>query len=334
MKEGWTTHGEKPRAQAINSQAEPTTKPTSSTRSQAERKVKSTKSTWIIDSREPGKMSSLFDTYKMKYRIAALDSGDLELGNAAAERKTIHDFIGSYKSGRVFDQLERLSKRTTVPFLMLTGTPEEVTAAIKASKRMREYLDFNPNQMLGALASCLCRYNLNVIWTRTDADGVRILRALFPHLKDTVVEADKPQSYTLLAGDMPTLRGLWGDRDYKDGELAHDIAAMIKEGTNIIWVYDESLGLRALSKMFKKINEGKYGAPRKRIVKKSGMGRSTDLLRTYLRIEGSLAKSLLKEAKRKHVGVMRYILEAPDSSLLVHPGMGNVTLKRVRELIG
>ncbi len=195
-------------------------------------------------------------------------------------------------------------------------------------------MQFNPDQMVGAIGSCLCRYGINLIWTKSDADGVRVIRALFPHLQDAKMVEGAPQSYTMLTGDMSDLRALWGTKEYRDDSIARDAASLIKNGTNIVWVYSEALGLRALAKMFKKINEGKYEQPRRKLIKRSGAGRSNDLLRTYLRVDGTLADSLLESAKRANKGVLRYIMEEPDSMLLIHPGMGKITLKKVRDLIG
>lgn len=330
---GWAKFGEEPKPVPKPIKRPGGTPVGRAVRQKTTTPVKKTPNVWGIDSREPGKMSGLFDIYKMKYKIYAMDSGDIELGEPAGERKTIADFIGSYKSGRVFDQLERLSKRTSLPFLFVTGTPKDYEAAMNKISRFKG-VKFDPDQMIGAIGSCLCRYNINLIWVRTDADMVRCIRALFPHLKNIKVPLERPQSYTMLTGDMATLRELWGTKEYRDNSIGKDIASIIANGTNIVWTYSEGFGLHALAKMFKKINEGKYCAPRKKLVKKSGAGRSADLLRNFLRIEGNLAASLTRAAKQKKKGVLRYIMESPNEVLLGHSGMGPVTLKRIRSMIG
>jgi len=277
-----------------------------------------------IDTREPDTMCALADQFHLKYVMRTFDAGDLGMGNAVGERKEIHDFIGSYQNTRIFDQLDRLSKQTTIPMLFISGRIED----LKLEKQMT---NFDPNQFIGALGSCLCRYNINVFWVQDDTEIMRLCKILLPLLKDVVVAADRPQTYTMLAGHIDSLRSKWsvGNR-----ELAESVANIIKAGSNVIWVYDNYWALRATAALFQKINEGKYCAPRDRLVKKSGMGRSTDLVSSYLRIEDNLAASLVKAAEKKKKGVIRYIMDSPDYELLGHSGMGPVTLKRIREMLG
>ena len=123
--------------------------------------------------------------------------------------------------------------------------------------------------------------------------------------------------------------------DNSRSEVMEKVAEIIcNERVQVLWGTVDTVSLATVSRMFHKINEGKQGQARKRMMKNDAGSRTANLVRNYLRVEPTLAKSLIRSANTKGVGVMRYILESKNSTLLAHPGMGNVTLKRLRELVG
>lgn len=62
----------------------------------------------IIDSNE-AKLISIARDLDIPFTVERLDTGDIVAGNIVAERKTFADFLQSLKSGRLKDQIKRLS---------------------------------------------------------------------------------------------------------------------------------------------------------------------------------------------------------------------------------
>lgn len=274
---------------------------------------------WEIDTREPGSMSVQFETFRVPFKIRTLQSGDYRYGNALAERKTIFDFTASFRNTRLFDQLEELRTEPCFPFLIITGTLEKLASDV-------HYKGINEETVVGAMASCMCRYRVNIIWVQDDSDAVYTITQLFPHLQQYNPASTVDGNFMLVGGhSLPEGRAI----------VMENMAEIIGEhGVNICWPYNMTVGMRIMSKMFRKINEGKRGQPRQRIIKDKTNSRSVDIIRNFLRVEPALAKSLVTTAQTKEKGVFRYIMEAKDSELIAHPGMGKVTLKRLREIVG
>ena len=278
---------------------------------------------FVVDTREPESMHIQFETFHEPFRIRTLRAGDYKKGYSLAERKTIFDFVASFRNTRIFNQLEELTREECFPFLLVTGTMDKLKSDV-------HFKNVNEKTVIGAMASCMCRYAVNVIWTPDDTQAVMIIIQLFRELeKYTPKEYDN--SFLLLTGTVSELSKM-GERRK---EVISTVAEIIgKEGVNVMWSYDNTVGLRVMSRMFHKINEGKRGQPRRRMIKHDTGSRTADLVRSFLRVEPALAVSLTQAARKKKMGVMRYILETPNHNLLSHPGMGNVTLKRIRELVG
>jgi len=187
----------------------------------------------------------------------------------------------------------------------------------------------NEKTVIGAMGSCMCRYAVNIIWCEDDSAMMVIMTQLFRELKGYTPK-NFDRNFLLLSGTTSQLSKMGEQRK----EVISTIAEIIGEGVNIMWSYEHAVGLRVMSRMFHKINEGKRGQPRQRMIKSETGSRTTDLVRNFLRVEPALAASLTSSAKKKGMGVMRYILESPNHVLLAHSGVGNVTLKRLRELVG
>lgn len=274
---------------------------------------------WEIDTREPGSMSVQFETFRVPFKIRTLQSGDYRYGNALAERKTIFDFTASFRNTRVFDQLEELVSESCFPFLIITGTLEKLTSDV-------HYKGINEETVVGAMASCMCRYGVNIIWVNDDSDAVLTMTQLFPRLQRYTPNPTVDGNFMLVGGHILS---------ESRRDVMENMAEIIGEhGINICWPYNMTVGMRIMAKMFKKIGEGKRGQPRQRVIKDKTNSRSVDIIRNFLRVEPALAKSLVITAQTKEKGVFRYIIEAKDSELIAHPGMGKVTLKRLREIVG
>lgn len=289
------------------------------------KKVKRKKSAtrFTIDTREPASMHRQFEIFKAPFNIATMKYGDYELDWSIGERKTIFDFVGSFRNGRIFNQLEGLTREPNFPFLFVSGTIDKLQEDV-------HFKHVNMNTVIGAMASCMCRYAVNIIWVRSDTELVAVLTELFKALRK-YTPSDKDGNFLMLSGTTSNLSKLG---EYRK-DVIKGVAQMIgQEGVNVFWPYDHYIGTQVIARMFHKINEGKRGQPRKRMVKRDTGSRTADLVRNYLRIEAAMAVSLTNAAKKKKMGVMRYILETPNHILMSHPGMGKVTLKRIRDLVG
>lgn len=281
---------------------------------------------FVIDTREPATMSRNFETFRVKYQLRTLKFGDYKLGYCLAERKTIFDFVASFRNSRVFTQLEGLTQEDCYPFLVIVGSMDMLKEDVHF-KHIKE------NTVIGAIASCVCRYGVNVIWVHNDVEAVLVMTQLFGEISMGYKRpnGELPINFLMLPRSVSDLR----KEGNKRKEIVKRIAEIIcNERVCVFWANDTTVSLSVMSRMFHKINESKQGQPRKQMIKRDAGGRTANLVRNYLRVEPALAKSLIRSASAKGLGVMRYILETPNSTLLVHPGMGKVTLKRLRELVG
>lgn len=299
MSEGWERHGKK----ATKRRRTPATK-------------------FTVDTREPASMHRQFEIFKVPFKIATMKYGDYELPPSIAERKTIFDFVASFRNGRIFDQLEGLTRESNFPFLVISGTIDKLQDDV-------HFKHININTVIGAMASCMCRYAVNIIWVKNDTEIVAVITELFKALRK-YTPSDDDGNFLMLSGTTSNLSGMENRKSVIKG-----VAQMIgQEGVNIFWPYDHYIGTQVIARMFHKINEGKRGKPRRRMVKRGTGSRTSDLVRNFLRVEPAMAVSLTNAAKKKKMGVMRYILETPNHILMSHPGMGKVTLKRIRDLVG
>jgi len=289
---------------------------------QSKKKKTKQKVDLIVDTREPESMHHQLEIFKTPFKIRTLTFGDYEFRNAVAERKTIFDFVASFRSGRIFEQLEGLARTDCIPVLLICGS-------LGTLKKDPHFAYVNEETVIGALASCICRYGVHTFWVHDDTDCARVITQFLSVLGKCKVPEDKPFSVVALQGYKVKKKSKLSDKD-----IADKLKMVVREGGCLFWGYDDLINLRVLERLYKKIGEGKFGTPRRQLVKRETGSRTADLVRNFLRVEPTLAKMLVACARRKGVGVMRYILEAPNSELLGLPGVGNVTLKRIRELVG
>jgi len=121
--------------------------------------------TLTVDTREKENVRKILDSYGIKYTLATLQTGDYEIatpdGTVTLERKQMTDFIGSLMSGRLEEQMRRLSEKKC-PMLLLTGSFDEYRRYAKTTR-------FTADQVVGAVASLIVKYGLRcVIWVGKD----------------------------------------------------------------------------------------------------------------------------------------------------------------------
>jgi len=126
---------------------------------------------FLVDSREKEKFVQLVQVAKIPHRVTALNA-DLVLRRntkpaaevVGIERKAINDLVQSIQSQRIFDQMKRLKATHEIPFLMISGSLEELEWKFKQELN----LQIQPSVVYGSLASIIVRERVNVMWFPND----------------------------------------------------------------------------------------------------------------------------------------------------------------------
>ena len=139
----------------------------------------------VVDSREQDNVTKMLDNLGVVYTRETLETGDYQMFTedgfeVIMERKTVPDLIGSLMSGRLEEQMRRLSEKPC-PMLLVTGS-------FKDYKRFAKFSKFTAEQLQGAIASCIVKYGLRcVIWIMAADDhpnatglgiGIKVLKKI------------------------------------------------------------------------------------------------------------------------------------------------------------
>lgn len=128
-----------------------------------------------VDSREPKKYLEFLQRAfpNTKFQVTALQEGDYMSERVIVERKTVADLRSSIvgtkgKDGRFIKQLERMSTHNDqIVVVMVTGSVEKY---IKDMKKIG--LEIDQEILYGELASCSCRYGVQLWWFDNEYDGL------------------------------------------------------------------------------------------------------------------------------------------------------------------
>lgn len=121
------------------------------------------------------------------------------------------------------------------------------------------------------------------------------------------------------------------NEDFVFGSIA---SLAVRYNVRVLWGPNEHDTILTMVKMLKKFSEGKADQPRQHAVENNTSSRAGNLIRSFLRVDPHIADMLVKNAHAANKGVLKYIMEAKDSELMLIGGMGPVTIKRIRELVG
>jgi len=121
------------------------------------------------------------------------------------------------------------------------------------------------------------------------------------------------------------------NEDFVYGSIA---SLAVRYNARILWGYTERETIPVMVKMLKKFSENKADVPRQHTIGKGAGSRVGNIIRNFLRVEPGIASALVANSTRCNKGVLKYIMEAKDSELMLISGMGPVTIKRIRELVG
>jgi len=144
---------------------------------------------WTVDTREKKKTLRLLKKMKIPTERKTMQAGDFETEECCGERKTIRDLVGSVKGtkskpGRFFDQMTKLAEyceeNDKIPFLFVSGSLKE-TAEWYESRGW----NLNMNSVMGAMASAMVRYGVNVFAQFTDDEEMfYCMNSVFEKVRD------------------------------------------------------------------------------------------------------------------------------------------------------
>ena len=104
--------------------------------------------------------------------VKELKVADYLVNGTAIERKTVSDFIGSMKNGRLLRQLEELKQYESI-LLVVEGIDEQ-----ELYTDSEEVIGMHPNSVRGFLLSILLNYKVPVIFTKNYEDTARFISVL------------------------------------------------------------------------------------------------------------------------------------------------------------
>lgn len=196
----------------------------------------------IVDSREQKNATSVLDKAGIAYKKEALPTGDYQIrvpeGEITIERKQMTDFIGSLMSGRLEEQLRRLSEHK-IPILLITGSFNDY-------KRFAKFKHFSPDHVAGAIASCVVKFGLrSVIWIQSDKDnphatGIKIATKVLQKIAEGKIDKLPDRKLKRFKTDEPVvdvIRMMCG----VSGETANRLLEEFKCIKGIINATDEDL---------------------------------------------------------------------------------------------
>jgi DNA excision repair protein ERCC-4 len=102
-----------------------------------------------------------------------VDFSQLKLGDylvspsTAVERKSVRDFLSSLYDGRLFNQVNELTKSFANAFVLVEGDPAEIA-----------FISRNPKSYYGAIAALTLTFNVKTIFTPSPKETAMALEAL------------------------------------------------------------------------------------------------------------------------------------------------------------
>jgi ERCC4-type nuclease len=159
----------------------------------------------IIDSREASKHKDIINFLKnhnITYQIDTLEVGDFLIQgiekNLVIERKTLSDFLGSMKDGRLWEQLKALSNAEGyAPFLIIEGTyifDPALKKPIAFGTYLKKYSSIELS-FYSAIYAC-ASFNVKLLLTK-DVTGTALL---LRHLSDKLGMPKEKKEYPLRSG--------------------------------------------------------------------------------------------------------------------------------------
>lgn len=143
----------------------------------------------VVDTREPHDTTTIIAALvgpEIPFKREHLDSGDYLLMDRQGrvlgiERKTVLDFLGSIKDGRLESQLERMARDYEHRLLVLQGEyrADQHGKLVTGSSWSRRPTGFTYVAFQAKLLAIQGRYAVRVLTVRSDEEFAAILRVLY-----------------------------------------------------------------------------------------------------------------------------------------------------------
>ncbi len=140
----------------------------------------------IVDVHEPDEIIHEIRRYGAPVKKQMLTVADYVIRDVGIERKTVNDLYKSILDGRLYSQLDRLSKAYSRRILLIEGDLNELMSSLD-----------NPNVVLGSLVSIALRNDVGVVLSRNYSDTGYILYNIWvkrmTHTEKTIVRHLPPK---------------------------------------------------------------------------------------------------------------------------------------------
>jgi len=180
----------------------------------------------VIDSRESASgIPEQLEERGIYVQKKLLDVADYVVGRYAIERKTVHDFISSLYSGRLFEQAQRITQTYSKFLLIVEGDFQDALIELK-----------NPRVYWGALLTLAIKYDFKVFYTFSIDETVDLLtliarRGMASGSGDRPLIAKKPRMssnnewQSLVVSSLPTIGPILGEKLLRSFGSLHNIFA-------------------------------------------------------------------------------------------------------------
>lgn len=127
-----------------------------------------------------------FDKEEINYEVKPLPIGDYivikdgETERICFERKTFSDFVGSVKSGRLFQQLINMQNTFEINYLIIVGNYKDYIKACTYNKREAPSV----NWYLSTVAAINVRYPVKVLMVNNHSEMVKLMRKIIEKTDD------------------------------------------------------------------------------------------------------------------------------------------------------
>ena len=111
--------------------------------------------------------------------LKSLDVGDYIVGEWVIERKTVKDFVESISDGRLWDQLEKLSK------------VEKKILIIEGEENMYLLSNLSPNYIRSIILKILLNYKIPILWSKNYKDTANYLELLSDGKESKIIKMKK-----------------------------------------------------------------------------------------------------------------------------------------------
>lgn len=126
----------------------------------------------IIDNREPKRLKRYAEKEGFVTRVTELKIGDLIIQDKGIciERKSVFDFVSSYRKGHIQKQLLQMQDNFPHNYLVIVG---DVTDVFRS-----RHTRMTVNQWIGMLSSTLVRYDVDLVQVKNDRRLIRLCESV------------------------------------------------------------------------------------------------------------------------------------------------------------